>query len=240
MILPVRMALQVGPDGPSCSFTTNLPFAVTPGVGHHLAVRSTGGPVVFNMLLRVTSVCHFVTEDKDAACLVETAACPFPDYDKMLERLDWFKAVYGVDDIMGNTEPESYYKFYRSVLHVLGLTKHPYPVIAHDPVDIKIFAEACRSVILAELPDGHGRDLSDLMMSAHRLVHFRKTVEPDGARMLGVVKKLEPEIRHDLSDTMRDLRWEAPTEKCLDVARGVFAKLHSIPSNKLPEPLRNR
>lgn len=236
LLLPVRMTLQVGPDGPSCSFTTNLQFVSAPGAGHHLAIRSADGPVVFNMLVRVVGVCHFITEDKEAACLVDTAPCPMPDYDRLLERLDWFKAIYGVDDIEGNTEPESYYKFYRSVLHILGLTKHPYPIIAHDPDHIKVFAEACRSVILAELGEDTDRDLSDLMMSAHRLVHPRKIVEPDGARMLGVVKKLEQEARNSLGD----LKWDAPPEKCLDVASRVFSRIRSIPSEKLPEPLRNR
>jgi hypothetical protein len=235
--LPVRIELRAGPSGPACSFTTSLPFNIAPTVGHK---------VLFDVSKRqlgvvVGDVCHFVPSGgEEPTCLVLTLPLSLESNDDMLRVLDWFKALYTIYDFKADCDrPDSYYSFHRSVIHVLGLTDDPQPKVGYDPTAIKVFAEACRSVLLAELApsivdwDAVNVGYNDMIVDLHRLVMSRRRVEPDGAEILGIIKIWEPMINPN-----KKFVWGASAADCIKQAKLVFAKLRSVPMDRLPKPLR--
>lgn len=236
MKLPVRVGLRVGIDGPACSFTAHFAFSTPPHKGDKLLLTVPGQGQVGMV---VADLCHFIPVDEEPVSLVICTPLLLENYDQLLQTLDWFKATYEVEDFDADSEPELYYKFYRNLIHVLDLTKVAHPLVAYDPVEIKIFAEACRAVLLAELkPDE--KELSMAMLGfnptikhLHELVLSRKKEEPDGASMLAIIKIWEP-----LLNQKKMMAWKASVEDCLAYARVVFARLPSIPSGKLPTTLR--
>ncbi len=232
MDLPVRLGLQVGSDGPTCAFTAFLPFAAPPGIGHWLIVK-VPDPIDWIMRVRVTDICHFLGNEE--SCLV-TVGSPMmaTDYDQLLTILDWFKATYKAEDISGSAEPEGYYRFYRSLLHVLDLTHVPSPTVGFEPEEIKLFAEACRAVVLAESQIDQDA-LNDMIVALHRMVSARKPFDPDGTPILGIVKVWEGRI----TKVLGELAWAASPEECIAAARSVFLRIKSIPPEKLPKTLRN-
>jgi hypothetical protein len=108
--------------------------------------------------------------------------------------------------------------------------------VAYDPTAIKIFAEACRAVLLAELdpaPDEIAyNSYNQAILDLHSLVLARRSQEPHGAEMLGVIKEWEPQL-----NPQGRIAWRATVEQCLRHARVIFAKLRSIPADRLPKPL---
>lgn len=231
------MVLQAGPSGPACSFTALLNYSVSPHKGDRVLLQV---PKYGQVGVVVADVYHFAPlPDEDPACLLMTTPIITEHYDDMLSVLDWFKAVYDVEDIQAQEEPESYYKFYRNLIHVLGLTKTPQPVVDYDPVAIKVFAEACRAVVLAELKPSPAEvqialaGFNPTIQHLHELVLSRRQKEPGGANMLAVVKTWE-----QLLNQKKLMPWVATIEDCLKFAQIVFARLPSIPPDRLPPTLR--
>ncbi len=237
MNLPTRVSLRVGPDGPTCSFTALLNYFIAPHKGDRVLLQV---PKYGQVGVIVTEVFHFVPlPDDESACLLITMPIISEHYDDMLSVLDWFKAMYGVDDIQADNEPELYYKFYRNLIHVLGLTKTPQPVVDYDPVAIKVFAEACRAIVLAELKPSPAElpvaltGFNPTIQHLHELVLSRRQEEPDGANMLAIIKTWE-----QLLNQKKLMLWTATIEDCLKFAQVVFARLPSIPPDRLPPTLR--
>lgn len=235
MKLPVRVGLRVGIDGPACTLTAYFRFRSCPRKGDKIFLLiPTQGQVGFI----VTEVCHFVSADEDPIILILCAPLIFNHYDAMLAALDWFKATYVVENFDADAEPELYYKFYRNLIHVLGLTKVVQPLVGYDPTDIKLFAEACRAVLLAELRPAETelstaiQGFNPAIQHLHELVLDHRKAEPDGANMLAVVKTWE-----QLFNPKKLMQWTASTEDCIAYARIVFERLPSI--TNLPNTLRS-
>jgi hypothetical protein len=224
--------LKVGLGGPSCSFTANIAFAVTPSKGDRLLVAL---PDLGQVGITITEVCHFLSSEP--TCLFITSPLIVHHYDQMLMVIDWFKLTYEVDGFESEDQPAPYYKFYRSLINLLGWSKVADPIVRYDPVEIKIVAEACRAVALAELrPDEFmisGVSLNPMIQSFHSLVLNSKKTEPDGARLLGLVKAWEK-----LFNSKKLITWDASGEECLEAARFIFGRLNSIPADRLPITLR--
>lgn len=239
MILPTRITLRTGNDGPVCSFTALFKFNLVPQRGHKLIFVTPGHRQVGVV---IDDVCHFVPEgDDEPVCLCFTTPLVIEEYDDLLRVVDWFKATYEVQDFSSMVEPEPYYKFYRRVAWLLGLSKTTGPKIGYDPQDVKVFAEACRSVILAELnPSDEETNFALVGFNPsirylYELVLDRKREEPDGADMLLVIKTWE-----QLLNSSKMMQWSASDENCLKFARVVFARHPSIPPDHLPSILRTK
>lgn len=238
IVIPTQIDVRVGPDGPTCSFTAHLPFLGMPSIGHRIIVEPEG-----QFGLTICEVYHFIPsthENEDANCLIITTPLLMDGYDQMLRTLDWFKALYNVENVRSSElNPELYYKFYRNLVHVLGLTHDPHPTVNYDPVAIKIFAESCRAVMLAELDLAGEAEINaaiptynPVIQVLHTMVLERKKEEPDGANMMALIKAWEP-----LINSNRSIPWDASVEQCLESARLVFKKLPSIPLDRLPQSL---
>lgn len=239
MNLPTRIGLQVIGSGgnPACSFTVFFRYVFTPSKGDRILLQI---PRQGQTGIAVAEVFHFVpVEEDEPACLILTAPIVVDSYDNMLEILDWFKATYAIEGIQADAEPELYYKFYRNLVHILGLTKVAAPLVEYDAVSIKVFAEACRVVLLAELkpsPDETEAALVNFnpaVRHLHELVLGRRVEEPDGASMLAVVKAWE-----FLINPKKSMQWLATVEDCFSYIKVVFDRLRSIPADKLPPILR--
>lgn len=237
MILPVRVGLRVGIDGPACSFTAHLKFKVRPHKGDKILLHV---PSQGQVGVSVVEVYHFVSASEKPVALILCTPLILDHYDGMLATLDWFKATYSVEDCSSDEEPELYYKFYRNLIHVLGLTKVASPVVQYTSDDIRVFAEACRAVLLAELKPTDDElpmaisGFNPTIKHLHELVLSRRQEEPDGANMLNIVKVWE-----QLFNQKKLMQWDAPIDRCLNYAKLVFARLRSLPSSKLPEFLRS-
>jgi hypothetical protein len=158
----------------------------------------------------------------------------------MLRLLDWFKAMYEVVDLRSNTSsPATYYSFYRSLVNLMGLTEHVNPKVTYDMMNIKVFAESCRAIILAELGISDDEliagisSYNDIIQLLHTMVLERKRDEKDGADMFLLIKRWERSINAN-----ETVKWEASHESCVNAARLVFGRLPSIPYECLPKPLR--
>lgn len=235
MKLPVRVGLRVGIDGPACSFTAYLAFRCRPHKGDKILLSVPGQGQVGMV---VADFCHFVSAGEKPACLAICTPLLVETYDELLATLDWFKATYLVEDFDAEAEPELYYKFYRSLIHVLDLTKVATPLVGYDPADIKVFAEACRAVLVAELKPAEPelvtaiQGFNPTIQHLHQLVLSRRKEEPEGANMLQVVKTWE-----QLLNSKKLMKWTASVEDCLAYARIVFGRLPSI--TNLPATLRS-
>lgn len=235
MILPVRVGLRVGIDGPACSFTAHLKFRTRPHKSDKVLLQIPG---LGQVGIAVADFCHFASAGEEPACLVLCTPVLVETYDQLLQTLDWFKATYEVEDFDAEAEPELYYKFYRNLIHVLGLTKVVQPVVAYDPAEIKVFAEACRAVLVAELKPSEPelvlaiQGFNPTIQHLHELVLSRRKEEPDGANMLAVVKTWE-----QLLNSKKLMKWTASVEDCINYARIVFGRLPSI--TNLPATLRS-
>jgi hypothetical protein len=238
IILPVRFELRAGLDGPACGFTAHLPFSVSPQPAHKILFDAVGQQGV-----TILTVYHFLpdksSDEEPPTCLVVTAPLVLDSYDQMLKVMDWFKALYQVEDFQADRDqPEPYYSFYRSLVHVLDVKDQPQPLVAYDPTSIKIFAECCRAVVLAEYNPGQEEfqqatlGFNVLIERLHKVVLDHKSQEPDGADMLTVIKEWEAFL-----NPKKTLTWQAPIDRCIAFAVLLFSKLRSIPADRLPKTI---
>ncbi len=191
----------------------------------------------------VAEIDHFLDPAQEPICLIITATILTQNYDALLRTLDWFKANYEVVDVNADSTPELYYSFYRSVVHVLGQTALSRPLIAYDPLAIKIVAESCRAVILAEVaPMAEAFPAVNLSLAAdynkpiqhlHELILAQRPLAPAGADLFEVLKIWEAQI-----NPQKELRWIASVDQCVMYAKLVFARLKSVPVSALPLTLR--
>jgi len=229
MIIPTEIGLRICNDSGDeqlCTFVAHLPFLTIPNIGHKIIIKPDE-----QFGITVCNICHFVpTSASDVAnLLVMTIPIQIKEYDTMLRILDWFKALYKVENVCSNEPTRLYYRFYRNLIGVLGLARDPCPKIGYNPSEIKVFAESCRSVILAEL------QLSDeelvvtiptynrVIEELHRMILEYKYDHPDGVSMLDIVKKFESFINPG-----RTVQWNASIQKCISSAQFVFKKLTTV------------
>jgi hypothetical protein len=238
MNIPVRIVLHTALSNPICSFVVHVPFVYFPTVGSKLLIDYNNQSEL--LCVTVCEICHFLPTDKldEASCLIITSPLVIEDYDKMLNILDWLKSIYKVDDFNSYVAPESYYVFYRNLINVLGIVDDPSPKILYDAISIKIFAECCRSIILAscELNDDElslSAQYNQVIEELHMMVLDRKRDEVDGADMLQVVKKFE-----DLINKNKTMNWDLSIDRCIAIASRILGRLSSIPVEALPKQLR--
>ena len=236
-IVPTRIELRASQDGTVCSFTIMVPYVVRPMISDHIVFDFTP-----QLTTKIIVFCHYAVSD--SACLAITDPILCNAYDDLLMCLDKFKAEYKIIDIKSDRQPHSYYILYRSVLELLDLSKEINPIVIPDPVSIKIFAEICRSVLLAELCGDQSIESAKIMplysnfnqaiADLHMMVNKRKKNEPNGVLILPVIKEWEQKININ-----NKINWNATSLQCKAVARMVFSKLHSISADKLPLFLNN-
>lgn len=234
--VPLRVRIQAGVDGPSCDFTVRLSLCVPPTKGDHIILPDRGmSPLV------VAGLYHFVAIGEEPAFLCVVTPVLAESYDAMLRTLDWFKANFEVEDFAAEDEPVTYYRFYRNLVHVLGLTGQSAPLVGYDPNQIRVFGEACRAVILAEMePEAGVFDmalvgLNPTVEHLHKLVLERRVAEPDGADMLAVVKEWEGR-----SNQKQVMSWRASVDACLRSAKLVFGRWKTIPIDYLPSTIKGQ
>lgn len=234
----VQFTLRAGIDGPACSFTSHIPFSLPPSVGHTIILECQD-----QIGTAIVQIYHFIPSDADktSAVLLNTAPIIFDDSEKMLRMLDWFKAIYHVEDIKSDTSrPDPYYSFYRSLVNILDLSKVPSPKVDYDRTKVKVFAECCRAVILAEMEWDEDEFetavplYNDNIASLHNMIIGCKSGEPDGADMLSLVRRWERSINEDGA-----FKWEAPVQSCQKIAKYLLRQLPSIKPENLPATLRD-
>lgn len=234
--IPVRVRAQAGLDGPCCDFTVRLSFYVTPSKGDHIML-----PDGVQSPLVVAGCYHFVSPTEEPTCLCVVTPLVVDTYDAMLRTLDWFKANFEVEDFAAGTEPASYYRFYRNLVHVLGLTNQATPLVSYEPNHVRVFGEACRAVMLAEMAPSEAEfdvalvGLNSAVEHLHKLVLERKTAEPDGADMLAVVKEWEGR-----SNKKQLMQWRATVAECIRYAGLVFGRWKTIPQDFLPSTIKGQ
>lgn len=230
----MRIRIQAGIDGQSCDFTVRLSFRIPPVKGDTILL-----PDADQTPLVVASLYHFVAIDKKSTCLYVVTPLLVDSYDLMLRTIDWFKANFEVEDFRAENEPASYYRFYRNLVHVLGLGQKACPKVDYDQNHIRVFAEACRAVILAELKpqpaefDAALLGLNPTVEHLHKLVLEKRRTEPDGADMLSLVKEWEAR-----SNQKQLMQWQASVGECLEYAKLVFSRWKAIPLDFLPPTVR--
>lgn len=230
--LPVRVELQVGvhSGGPACSLTLpNIPFSLKPAVGDYvLLCEQTEQPFA----LCVKAVAHYT---QPPSAIVLTRPIPCETYDDMLENLDWFKARYEVEDIQAEEAPEPYYVLYRTVVHLLEITDDVH-IIRYDPDRVKVLAETCRTIWIANLlscrENTNGRlplraDVADLLQSTnnqieafHRLVFGYRQQHPKGPDLRRVIKEWDSVVNPD-----GELNWNVDDDLCRFIGGVIFDRL---------------
>jgi|GEM_PF-2834471 len=237
---PVRIELKDRSSDRSCSFTIFEQFLSCPAKGDHIiipAMPENLDPTGHNYFA-VAGKFHFCCEEP--SLLVAFAPYYVTKYDDMLRLLDWFKDQYKISDFKADSEPTSYYSFYRSVIRLLEwkLSEN-----LKDTIMMKIFSSGASSVLISEhlmssdLPisdDEYTRVCSENNANIEVLLNIVLKRKHDGPiDLLSIIKEWEP-----LINPTSILRWEASEERCLNAAKFIFKKLKSIPASILPDKLR--
>jgi len=232
ILLPVRVELQVGvhQGGPACSLTlSDISFVFRPVSGDFVILaKDTEEPFV----LSIKAVAHY-TEPTSVMVLTKPIHCE--SYDEMLETLDWFKARYQIEDFQSAEAPEPYYVLYRTVVHLLGI-KDDVPIVRYDPDLVKVLAETCRTIwianmysrsgetngklplrsdILEKLPDTNGQ-----IETLHRIVFGNRQQKPNGPELRHVLKEWDESVNAN-----RNLNWDVDDDFCQFVGKIVFSRL---------------
>lgn len=236
---PVRIELKDRSSDRSCSFTILEQFLVCPVKGDHVIISAIPESFVNgHNYFAVVGKFHFCCEEP--SILVAFAPYYVAKYDDMLRLLDWFKDQYRISDFKADSEPTSYYSFYRSVIRLLEwkLSEN-----LKDTVMMKIFSSGASSVLISEhlissdLPisdDEYTRVCSENNANIEVLLNIVLKRKHDGPiDLLSIIKEWEP-----LINPTSILRWEASEERCLNAAKFIFKKLKSIPASILPDKLR--
>lgn len=232
--VPIHFTLNADQQGSSCSFTAHVPIVRPPQLRERLLFTFPLQEEPYQRGTLITDVCHFTTEPPTILYL--TAPLQFDNNDELLHALDYFKATYQTENFSGNTQPASYYLFYRLLVNLLGLAGEARPYLTYDPLAIKIVAEACRSIIITEHTE---RDqplqaafLTTCVQSFHTMVSQQRVYDPDKADLLAVVKRWEATIN------IHKWQWKVPVAACVTTAKLVYARLPSIPPDRLPPGVR--
>lgn len=239
---PVRIELKDRSSDRSCSFTIFERFLSCPVKGDHIIIPAMPENFVNSIghnYFVVAGKFHFCCEEP--SLLVAFAPYYVTKYDDMLRLLDWFKGQYKISDFKADSEPTSYYSFYRSVIRLFewDLSENP-----EDTVMMKIFSASVSSVLISEhfissdLPisdDEYARVYSENSANIEVLLNIvlKRKQSDDPIDLLSIIKEWE-----SLINPTSILRWEASEERCLDAARFIFKRLKSIPIGMLPDKLR--
>lgn len=223
MKLPVRVELHSNPSDLVCSFTIFFEFGKEPSNGDKIFISN-------DICLSIAYHLHY----DDASFLIMTRPFVAGEYDDALRVLDWFKAHYTLQDAKATAKPAPYYRFYRGVAILMGLDKVERPVLKYDQEYCKIFAESCRSVLVAETLENQNAihidrvhelrvGFNPLIESLHNIILGRKRSDPDGVEILDLVRQWFSNC------ILPELAWESLPENCKIVAQIVFQKLRSTP-----------
>lgn len=231
MIVPTRVGLKSGDT--ICLFTIDLDFLLNPSVGNFVVFDVSTGDIK-TVETKVTHICHYFPND-DAAVILDYIECD--KYDDMLLILDWFKYKYELRDIVSESDPQSYYILHRLILQLLGRSKEPQSLLNIDTDSVKIFAEACRAVIIAQFYNGdeyesiHIHNTNQAVVDLHSLILAEKKCAMNGyIKIINVIK-----IWESLLNKNGIIKWDVDIKECKRVARFVFGRLRSIPANLLPD-----
>jgi hypothetical protein len=190
--------------------------------------------------LSVAGRFHFCRPGEEATLMVATSPYVVNKHDDMLKLLDWFKGQYSIDDFVANSEPDSYYSFYRSVMRLLGWKSGE--ILPADSIKIKVFSAGAAAVLVAEhlleyrpTHIEYGQVYSDNSGYVEDLLQVVLSKKQKGGEidLLNIIKTWEPMVNPE-----NTLRWEASEEQVLTAARFIFSRLKSIPNELLPDGLR--
>jgi hypothetical protein len=226
--LPVRVELQAGTSlDMTCSLTLpSFDFVVRPVTGDFLLLsKETEKPVVIG----IRAIAHY--DDGTAFLWLQPIICD--NYDDMLIQLDWFKTRYEIEDITSPQSPEPYYILYRTVLGLLNLDGDS-PHIVYDPDLVKIFAETCRTVWIANLyrSDTNGRlplredilksvsETNDAIQVLHQMIFGSRSQYPNGIAVRRVIKDWDALINQD-----KCLTWDVDDDLCEFIGGVIFSRL---------------
>ena len=95
----------------SCSISILYDFVDIPSKGDLIVLKDTA--------ITVSGKCHYIENGK-AKLAVITSSYIIEHYDDMLNVLDWFKDNFEILNFLADSEPESYYNLYRSIIKTLG------------------------------------------------------------------------------------------------------------------------
>ena len=215
----IRIELKLADAHSICNFTIKAPFVATPAKGDIIIIEFKT-----RIALKIKSICHFVDDPICSLLVTDSIVCE--DYDDILKHLDWFKAKYDVTDIQSEEQPRSYYVFYRTLLKLLGKTKDVNPTIKSDADSIKILAEVCRSILLAQISIDNAsvsvNDVSAQIESLHNDILRKKRSDSDKILLLDVIKTWEHKIN------TKNWQWNVTDDSCHYWLLKSFSRLKSI------------
>jgi hypothetical protein len=220
--LPVRIELRDRLSDRSCGFTIFDDFLDYPSKGDHI--------IIAEGYLSVTGRFHFCKPGEDPALMVVTSTYLVEKYDDMLRLLDWFKEQYEISDFKSDSEPASYYSFYRSIIRLLGWKT----LDAANSTKLKVLSAGVAAVLVAEIAEGTDYAEAYKQSSPHieELLRIVLNKKRDGeVDLLDVIKIWESDLRITAS-------WKASEEQVLAAARFVFPRYKSIPVEMLPDGLK--
>lgn len=226
--LPVRVELQAGTDSSlACSLTLpSFDFMVRPVSGDFLLLsKDTDTPLVVS----VRALAHY----DDSTAFVWLQPIISANYDEMLAQLDWFKSRYEIEDIISPQNPEPYYVLYRTVINLLDIQGDS-PYIVYDPDLVKIFAETCRTVWIANLyksstngrlplRDGILEQVSETngaIQALHQMIFEYRTQYPQGIAIRRIIKDWDSLVNED-----KDLTWNVDDDLCGFIGGIIFSRL---------------
>jgi hypothetical protein len=222
LLIPLRVGL-VSPDA-QVAFNISIKVLYPPHIGDKI--------VLDEHLLRVTEVFHFPAEEP--AALWRTASLAFDDADKFYRALDFFKSKFEIADLAADNErTDTHYTFFRKVVNLLGLQQTHNPYLEREDKDgLRLFAEAVRAVLMAEFEDDFETGYTNYNGAIENLLQTvieRKRDPKAKLEMYHIIKTWELVLNHS-----GKTKWTAPLEKCRAAARTTFARLRSIPLDRLP------
>lgn len=221
--LDVRIELGLLDQSSVCTFTSRLAFLAYPAKGDFIVLEFRE-----QLIIKVSGLCHFVKDRPALLILTEAVICN--NYDDLLKYLDWFKASFTISDIRSDTPPHSYYVFYRTLLNLLGVSKEIDPKISNDPIDMKVLAEVCRSIIAAEVNGKNiNCDLNDMIKLLYDDIIYLRREYKDNIPIIAVIKLWESRINRN-----GQFKWDKSDSDYHVEMRKAFGKLRSIPEARLP------
>jgi len=158
--IPARLNLSTLDGSREASFTiAGLPFIQVPAARDRF--------VLYGHVFEVDHLYHFV--EGEPAVIVVTTEHRCNTRAEFYGLLDQFKVGYTLVDFIANSDqPDFYYMAWRVIRQLMDVHS---PELPKDQITTKLFAELCRSVMLAatqQLPDSDA--FADLPHTIHELI----------------------------------------------------------------------
>ena len=239
--LPIRVELRDRSSDRSCGFTIYEQFLDYPTKGDRIIIPD--GLSAIGCFLSVIGRLHFCLPDESPSILVSTSPYLVEKYDDMLKLLDRFKDQYEILDLKADSDPASYYSFYRSVIRLLDWKPSKKLTGDDATATMKVFSAGASSVLVAEYlveiesptVDDYVEAYAKSSVSIETLLNviLNKKQSDEHVDLLAVVKEWEPLVNPDAT-----LCWKASEDRCLSAAKFIFQRIKSIPADMLPDGLK--